>query len=77
MQGTRTPRQVLFLAQAHHEVWPPLGKRCAEQRCRPLVNPRVASGLRARRFGEFGYLTSFGALRRYDNRPRFPKKLKE
>jgi hypothetical protein len=36
-----------------------------------------APGLGASRLGEFGYLTSFGALRRYDSRPRFPKELKE
>jgi hypothetical protein len=29
------------------------------------------------RVGEFGYLMSFSALRRYDSRPRFPEELKE
>ena len=36
-----------------------------------------AAGLGASRFGEFGYLTSFGALHPYDTRPQFPKELKE
>jgi hypothetical protein len=35
------------------------------------------SGLGGKLFGEFGYLMSFGALRPYHSRPRFPKELKE
>ena len=44
----------------------------------PLVPPSCPLLVSAAsRLGELGDLTSFGALRPYDSRPRFPKKLKE
>ena len=76
-QGTRKPRQVLFLAQANHEVWPQVRKRCAEPRCLSVRHPARPRLVSAQAVSGVGYLTSFGALRRYDSRPRFPKELKE
>jgi hypothetical protein len=78
MQGARERRQVPVRAHANHEVRPQLGKRSAGPRCLsvgPPSCPFLVSA--ASRLGEFGDLTSFGALRPYDSCPRFPKELKE
>ena len=77
MQGARERRQVPFRAYATTKFGlspasaaPGRVLSIGPPSCQVLVSA-------ASRLGEFGDLTSFGALRPYDSGPRFPKELKE